>query len=480
MSDSSTRLCGPFVGGEPVAASDGKTRKLVNPATEAVVGTVDGGGAGDVDEAVRDSRRAAGEWTALAPPERGRILQDVAAAIREQQASLAELEAADAGKPISDAESEVESLARYFEYYAGITDKIGGETVPAGDAYLGYTRREPLGVTGHILPWNFPLLLFGRSVASSVAAGNATVVKPAEETPRTAVEAARIAVEAGLPPGVINVVPGSGTDAGSALAGHEGIDCVSFTGSVPTGVAVGRAAIENVNPVHLELGGNGPNVVFPDADFENAVDNALAAVFSNAGQVCSAGPRLLVHEDVHDEFLDELADRAAEITLGPPMDDPDMGPLISETQYGTVRRSIDDAREAVGDPVVGGNVPDREGYFVEPTIFDDVPNDATIAQEEVFGPVLTVTTFAEEAEALALANDTEYGLTAGIFTEDMGRAHRFARDVEAGVVYINEWFAADVESPFGGTKNSGIGREAGEEAIRGYTQTKAVTGAIDR
>ncbi|PSP48085.1 aldehyde dehydrogenase [Halobacteriales archaeon QH_6_66_25] len=443
MSDSSTRLCGPFVGGEPVAASDGKTRKLVNPATEAVVGTVDGGGAGDVDEAVRDSRRAAGEWTALAPPERGRILQDVAAAIREQQESLAELEAADAGKPISDAESEVESLARYFEYYAGITDKIGGETVPAGDAY-------------------------------------ATVVKPAGETPRTAVEAARIAVEAGLPPGVINVVPGSGTDAGSALAGHEGIDCVSFTGSVPTGVAVGRAAIGNVNPVHLELGGNGPNVVFPDADFENAVDNALAAVFSNAGQVCSAGPRLLVHEDVHDEFVDELADRAAEITLGPPMDDPDMGPLISETQYGTVRRSIDNARETLGDPVVGGDVPDREGYFVEPTIFDDVPNDATIAQEEVFGPVLTVTTFADEAEALALANDTEYGLTAGIFTEDMGRAHRFARDVEAGVVYINEWFAAGVESPFGGTKNSGIGREAGEEAIRGYTQLKAVTGAIDR
>jgi len=469
-----------FIDGKPARAAADGTLAVVDPATGEVAATVSAADAEDVDRAVRSSRNAADAWTDTPPEERGRVLSAVAEAVRDEQDRLAELEARDVGKPISAAAADVESLARYFEYYAGVTDKIHGETVQAGTDHLGYTRREPLGVTGHVLPWNFPLLLFGRSVAPSVAAGNAAVVKPAEQTPRTAVEAARVATEAGLPPGVINVVPGTGAAAGSALSGHAGVDGVSFTGSVPTGIEVGKAAIENVNPVHLELGGNGPNVVFPDADFENAVENALTAVFSNAGQVCSAGPRLLVHEDVHDRFVEALVERAADMTLGPPMDDPDMGPLVSKMQYEKVLDYIDLAREEVGDPVAGGAALDRPGYFVEPTVFDGVDNDTRIAQEEVFGPVLTVSTFSEESEALALANDTEYGLTAGVFTENLGRAHRFARDVEAGVVYINEWFAAGVGSPFGGYKNSGIGREAGLEAIEGYTQTKAVTGAIDR
>lgn len=469
-----------FIDGKSVFPVNERRFELIDPETETVVTTVAAGGATDIDHAVQNCREAATDWTALTAAERGRRLTAVAQSIRGEKHRLARLEARDAGKPISAAKDDVESVARYFEYYAGITDKIHGETVPEGNNYVGYTRKEPLGVTGHILPWNFPLLLLGRSVAPSLAAGNTAVVKPAEETPRTAIETARLAVDAGLPPGVLNVVPGRGSEAGSALASHEGIDCLSFTGSVPTGVEVGQAAIGTVTPVHLELGGNGPNVVFPDAEFENAIENALIAVFSNAGQVCSAGPRLLVHEEIHGEFVTELTERASTLTLGPVMDDPDMGPLISETQYENVRRYIDIAREESGEPVTGGRSLDRPGYFVEPTVFDDVSNDSRIAQEEVFGPVLSVTTFEDEDEAIELANDTDYGLTAGIFTEDSGRAHRFARDVEAGVVFINEWFAPGVESPFGGYKNSGIGREAGLEAIDGYTQTKAVTEVIER
>lgn len=469
-----------FINGESVAPDDGEVFDLIEPETETVSATVAVGGPADVTRAVRSSREAATEWTGLSTTERSRLLYGFAQAIQDETSRLAQLEACDAGKPISAAEDDVESLARYFEYYAGVADKINGETVSAGENYVGYTRREPVGVTGHILPWNFPLLLLGRSVAPSLAAGNTVVVKPAEETPRTAIETAKLAVDAGFPPGVLNVVTGCGGEAGSALAGHDGIDCISFTGSVPTGIEVGRAAIENVNPVHLELGGNGPNVVFPDANFENAVENALLAAFLNAGQVCSAGPRLLVHEAIHDKFVNELVEQAAALTLGPVMDDPDMGPVISETQYERVLNYIDGAKEEIGEPVIGGRPLDQSGYFVEPTIFDGVNNDARIAQEEVFGPVLTVTTFEDESAAIALANDTDYGLTAGVFTENGGRAHRFARDVEAGVVFLNEWFAPGVESPFGGYKDSGIGREAGLEAIDGYTQTKSVTGRIDK
>ncbi|MBP2252407.1 aldehyde dehydrogenase (NAD+) [Halarchaeum solikamskense] len=469
-----------FIGGETTPAADGATYDITDPVTEKRREAVAAADTEDVDRAVVHAREASETWTSLEAAERGRRLHAFADAIREEAAALARLEARDAGKPLSTAEADVGSLARYFEYYAGITDKIEGVALATDDAHFGYTRREPLGVTGHILPWNFPLLLFGRSVAPSLAAGNAVVVKPAEETPRTSIAVARIATDAGIPPGVINVVPGRGATAGSALANHAGIGCVSFTGSVPTGIEVGKAAVENVNPAHLELGGNGPNVIFPDADFENAVDNAVAAVFSNAGQVCSAGPRLIVHEDVHDAFVDAIVARAEAMSLGPVLDDPDMGPLVSEAHYEKVRGYIESAREVIGEPVTGGRALDRAGYFVEPTVFDDVPNDARIAREEVFGPVLTVTTFADEEEAIALANDTEYGLTAGIFTENHGRAHRFSRDVEAGVVYVNEWFAPGVEAPFGGYKKSGIGREAGLEAVRGYTQTKAVSGCIEK
>jgi aldehyde dehydrogenase (NAD+) len=467
-----------LIDGEPVDAADGGTFPVVDPATGEENARVAAGTAADIDRAVESARDAADAWAARDPVERGRVLRDVSAALFDATQRLARLETLDSGKPLSEARDDAESLARYFEYYAGLADKIHGETVPHGTEYVDYTVREPLGVTAHILPWNFPLLLFGRSVGPAVAAGNATVVKPAILTPRTAVEATRVAIDAGLPPGVINVVPGSGSEAGSALAGHEGVGGVSFTGSVPTGKAVGKAAVSNLNPVHLELGGNAPNVVFPDADFGTAVENALTAAFTNAGQACSAGPRLLVHRDVHDEFVEELAARAERLSLGPGIEDPDVGPVASRSQFESVTSAIASARDEVGEPVAGGEPLDRNGFFVEPTVFDRVDHDAEIARTEVFGPVLTVTTFADEAEAIALANDTQYGLVAGVFTENLGRAHRFARDIEAGVVYLNEWFSAGVGSPFGGYKNSGIGREAGREAVRGFTQTKSVTGSI--
>jgi len=279
---------------------------------------------------------------------------------------------------------------------------------------------------------------------------------------------------------VVNVVPGFGSEAGAALSEHPDIDGVSFTGSVPTGQMVGKAAMENLTHVTLELGGKSPNVVFPDADFETAVEQTMKGIFYNTGQTCSAGSRLIIHEDVHDDILDEILSRTQELTLGPGMEDPDLGPLISQTQLDKVERYIELGRKEVGEPIVGGSILDRVGYFVEPTIFDNVDNGTRLAQEEIFGPVLSVMTFSTEEEALELANDVQYGLVAGVFTENNGRAYRFARNVEAGLVYINEWFAGGVETPFGGFKKSGVGREKGLEALDNYTQIKSVCANISR
>lgn len=469
-----------LIDGESRPAASGETLTTLDPATEEALSDVAAGGAEDVDDAVESAREALPEWRSRAPEERGRLLSALAARIREEADRLARIETRDSGKPLSQARSDVEGCARYFEYYAGIADKIHGDSVPLTDEYVDYTVREPLGVTGQIIPWNFPVNLVGRTVAPALAAGNVAVAKPAEQTPLTALEVGELALDVGFPPGVFNVVPGFGADAGAALAGHPGVDGISFTGSVVTGRQVAKLAADNVTPVHLELGGKSPNVVFPDADRERAIESALTAIFeTNAGQVCSAGSRLLVHEEIHEGFVDALAARAEELTVGPGVDDPDVGPLVSEDQYRKVTKYVDIGREEVGEPIVGGGTPDRDGYFVEPTIFDGVDNDARIAQEEIFGPVLSVIEFADEEEAIELANDVDYGLVAGIFTGDVGRAHRFARDVRAGQVYINEWFAGGVETPFGGYKQSGFGREKGLEAIESYTQVKNVCARID-
>lgn len=466
-----------FVDGESLPAETGETIPVEDPSTESTFATVAAGAAADVDRAVAAARNRQRSWEHTRPVERGRILHRAADRLRENRAELARLLTRENGKPLSQARSEIDVGARYFEYYAGAADKVHGETVPLGPDYVDYTVREPLGVTGHVVPWNFPVSLFARTVAPALATGNAVVVKPAEDTPLTAIELGSHLDAAGVPPGAVNVVPGYGTEAGAALTGHDDVDGVAFTGSVETGKEVAATAAGSLTPVHIEAGGKNPNVVFPDADLERAVEQTLISIFTrNAGQVCSAGDRLLLHEDVREPFLDSLLERAAQLTVGPGVDGPDLGPVVSEAQYETVHEYVRIGVEEAGDPILGGNSPgdDRDGYFVAPTIFDGVTPDMRIAREEIFGPVLTVATFSDENEAIELANDSEYGLVAGIFTRDLDRAHRFARDVVAGQVYVNEWFAGGVETPFGGYRQSGFGREKGLEAVRTFTETKNV------
>jgi acyl-CoA reductase-like NAD-dependent aldehyde dehydrogenase len=382
--------------------------------------------------------------------------------------------------PLSVAEFDVGACARYFEYYAGVADKIEGESIPLGEEYVDYTVREPLGVTAQITPWNFPVGIFGRSVAPALAAGNVSVTKPAEATPVSTLAIAELAHEAGIPAGVLNVIPGYGDSAGAALTSHGDVDGFSFTGSRPTGIDVVKSAAENVTQAHLELGGKNPNVVYPDANVKTAIDSTIRSIFTlHSGQTCSAGDRLIVHESIHDEFVERLCDRVEKLTIGPGTDDNDISPIATEDQYEKVTKYIDVGRTEVGEPITGGETVNGPGFFVEPTIFDGVTNDMRIAQEEIFGPVLPVITFADEDEALSLANDTEYGLVAGVFTDDIGRAHRFAREVDAGQIYINEWFAGGAETPFGGFKKSGFGREKGLEALEEYTQSKNVCARID-
>ncbi|KYH24560.1 2,5-dioxopentanoate dehydrogenase [Halalkalicoccus paucihalophilus] len=469
-----------LIDGEFIPATSGERFVTLNPATEEPITEVAAADKEDIDRAVESAHEAYPKWRSTAPEERGRLLTALAARIREETDYLAELETRDNGKPISQARSDVEGCARYFEYYAGIADKIHGDSIPLTDKYVDYTVREPLGVTGQIIPWNFPVNLVGRTIAPALAAGNVAVAKPAEQTPLSALKIGEFALEVGIPPGVLNVVPGFGATAGASLAGHPDVNAISFTGSVVTGRQVAKLGADNVTPVHLELGGKSPNVVFPDADLDHALDETITAIFAtNAGQVCSAGSRLLVHESIHSEFVDRLATRASELTVGPGLEDPDVGPLVSSDQHRKVREYVEIGREEVGDPIVGGKTPDHDGYFVEPTIFDDVDNSDRIAQEEIFGPVLSVIEFSDEREAFELANDVDYGLVAGIFTSDVGRAHRFAHEMEAGQVYINEWFAGGVETPFGGYKQSGFGREKGLEAIESYTQVKNVCARIE-
>lgn len=476
LSHSLTR--GHFIDGAEV---DGDDRiPVVDPATATEIGSVPAGSEATVDRAVKAARTAFTPWDDTPPAERGRILSAIATAIRDHAEDLTRLLVRENGKARSNAASEVETAARYFEYYAGIADKIQGDSIPLTDDYADFTIQEPLGVTGHIVPWNFPVMLFGRTVAPSLAAGNTTVVKPAEQTPLTSTELAQLIHEAGLPDGVVNVVQGYGPDVGAPLAGHDEVDGVAFTGSVPTGQEVAKAAVQNFNPVHIEAGGKNPNIVFPDADMETALESTLTSIFRfNAGQVCSAGDRLLLHEEIHDEFLNRLTDAVSNLTVGPGEEDPDVAPIVSETQFERIVDYIKIGRSEAGDPVVGGNTVDRDGYFVEPTVFDGVTQNMRIAQEEIFGPVLAVLTFSDEDEAHKMANDTQYGLVAGIHTSDVGRAHRFARTVDAGQIYVNEWFAGGVETPFGGYGMSGFGREKGLEAVDNFTQTKNVCLNID-
>jgi acyl-CoA reductase-like NAD-dependent aldehyde dehydrogenase len=470
---------GLVIGDETVPASGNEYLDAIDPASGEAFAEIPRALADDVDRAVARAREALPAWRALAPAERGRALLRVGAALLAHRDELARLETRDTGKPLTQAYADVDAAARYFEFYAGLADKILGTTIPLGDGMLDYTTREPLGVSAQIVPWNYPLQIGGRGIACPLAAGNTVVVKPAEDASVSLLRVAELALDAGMPPGVVNVVTGLGAEAGAALAEHPGIDQLTFTGSVETGIAVTRAAAGNVVPVTLELGGKCPVLVFEDADLEAAAPVVLKAIIQHAGQTCSAASRVIVAEPVHDELVERIAALAARVRIGAGLDDPDLGPLITERQLSRVKGFVDGAVADGATVVSGGGVADaaaeRGGYFFEPTVVDGVDPGMHIASEEVFGPVLSVLTAADEDEAVARANATRYGLVSGVWTKDISRAHRVAARLDSGQVFVNAYGAGGgIELPFGGYKHSGHGREKGIEGLNSYLQTKNV------
>ncbi|ANS78667.1 Aldehyde dehydrogenase [Serinicoccus hydrothermalis] len=464
----------PFVGGTELPAE--QTYDNIDPADGSVLGQVARSGPAEVDRAVQAAARAQPAWAATSPEHRADTLTRWADLVDQHREQLARTESQDTGKPLSQARADATVAARYLRYYGRVVEAFYGEAIPLGPELHAYTRREPYGVVGSVVAWNYPLQLAARSMAAAAVTGNAVVLKPADETPRTALALAALAQEADVPDGVVNVVPGLGAEAGAALTAHPQITHLGFVGSTETGRAVARAAAERVVPAVLELGGKSAHVVFADADLEAAADAITRSILQNAGQTCSAGSRLVVHADVREELVAAVAERFRATTLGRGLDDPDLGPLVSVRQQERVRGYVEGARS--GELVVGGSAPTdggADGAFWLPTLIDGVDPREPIAQEEVFGPVLVTTPFEDEAQALALANGTAYGLIAALWTRDLSRAHRLAADLEAGQVFVNTFGAGGgVELPFGGVKASGYGREKGIEALAGFTRTKTV------
>ncbi|MGI8896891.1 MAG: betaine-aldehyde dehydrogenase [Pyrinomonadaceae bacterium] len=471
-----------FIDGQWVDAESGKTFTTPNPATGENLAEVSEADKVDIDKAVSAARRAfEGKWSKISARDRGRILYKLSKLIEEHSSELAALETADNGKPIKESTYvDLPQVAENFEYFAGWATKIEGETIPVPGQMLNYTLREPVGVCGQIIPWNFPLLMAAWKLAPALAAGNTVVLKPAEQTPVTAMELGKLIQEAGFPEGVVNIVPGYGETAGAALAAHPGIDKIAFTGSTEVGKLIAKAAAENLTKVSLELGGKAPNIVFADADMDQAVNGAMMGIFFNQGQVCCAGSRLFVEEKVKDEFLGLLKEKASRINVGDPMDKAThMGPQVSAEQLSRIKSYVDVAQKEGATVLSGGESPKLEGafqkgYFFQPTIFSDVNNQMRVAQEEIFGPVVSVITFRDEDDLIKQANDTIYGLSAGIWTRDITRAHRFAKEIKAGVVWINTFNMFNAASPFGGYKQSGYGREMGKHALEMYTHVKSV------
>jgi acyl-CoA reductase-like NAD-dependent aldehyde dehydrogenase len=469
------------IDGQRVDAAGGGTFEVCDPSTGGPLATVARAAKTDVDRAVAAAHRAleSKTWGGAPPAERGRVMLRIAQALRDRSEELAVLESRDNGKPLRQSRTDLQVAARYFEFFAGVADKLMGNTIPLGPGLLDFTVREPIGVSAQIIPWNYPIQIGARGVAPALAAGCAVVLKPAEDAPMTALRLGEIALECGLPPGVLNVVPGLEPEAGAALAAHPDINQLTFTGSVEVGIAVAKMAADNVVPAVLELGGKSPNIVFADADMDAAVQGVANAIFQNAGQTCSAGSRLLVQRQVHDELVARLAGRAQSMRIGPGVSDPDMGPIISRKQLETIEGYVKTGTREGAEIAAGGGRPQDAalgaGFYFQPTVLDKVLPEMRVAQEEIFGPVLAVIAFDEIDEAIAIANRTPYGLVAGVWTRDINKAMTMASRVKAGQVYINTYGAGGgVELPFGGYKKSGYGREKGLDSLASYLQIKNV------
>ncbi|MDE1857577.1 MAG: aldehyde dehydrogenase [Thaumarchaeota archaeon] len=475
-----------FVAGGWVDSHSGRSYPVFNPATGKVFAHVPKGDADDVRAAV-DAAKGAFEnpaWRSMDPSKRGRLLFKVSQALRDRLADFAKLETLNNGKPLGQAKGDMAMAARHFEYFAGLADKIQGSTIPVPGNRLDYTLKEPLGVTAHVVPWNYPLVMAARSMAPALAAGNTVVAKPASFTPLTLLKFAELCKEAGLPDGVVNVVTGGGEEVGGELARHPDVELVALTGSVETGVKMMEAASHNLSRVILELGGKNPHIVFGDADLEKAAAAVLNGIFTNAGQMCWAGSRLLVDEAVKEAVLQRLVDGANGMKLGDGLrPDSAMGPLVAESHRKRVAGYVEVGTGEGATVAAGGSAPtDGElgsGYFYRPTILDGVTQDMRVAREEIFGPVLTVTTFRGDDDAVAKANDSEYGLWAGVWTRDLRRAHSVAGRLESGIVTVNEEPITFPQTPFGGFKNSGNSSEQGMEAVLAYVRTKNVSVNLD-
>ena len=472
---------GLYIGGKWAAAATGTKAEVLDPATNRLIARVASASKEDVNAAVEAARRAfeSPEWRDIDPSKRGRLLWLLGQQIRDRFEELARIESLNVGKPLREAKGDVAYVYKLFEYYAGLADKIQGDTIPVPGTRLDYTLREPLGVTVHIAPWNYPLLLASRGLAPALAAGNTAILKPATLTPLSALKLGELATSAGFPAGVLNVVTGPGREVGEALANHREVDSVTFTGSTETGKQLLKVVADRVVPTTLELGGKNPQIVLADAKLDRAVKGALWGAFQNAGQMCWAGSKLLIHEDIASSFLSKLKDQTEKLRLGPGLrEDVQMGPLVSREHAANVIEAVDEGVSRGARVLTGGRRPDSaeltEGNFLSPTIFESPPSEARVAREEVFGPVVAAWPFRDLEEAIQKANDTPYGLAAGVWTQDLGKAHAVARRLKAGMVSVNEYPVTFPQTPFLGWKQSGLGQEQGIDAVLFYTHVKNV------